>query len=327
MYITSNGGTTWTTISNNPGFPSTFPRITDIGVRPINSPQVFITFSGYTDGVKVLYSGDAGLNWTNVSYDLPNIPVWSVEVDDNNNAYIGTDLGVYYRASGATHWEPFYNFLPNVPVSDLEINQGADQLLAATFGRGIWRTSLRADCPIDLVLASNVSGQYFRSASNSITMSGKVAGGTGSSAVLRSGNYVDLTAGFQADSDPGSKFLAYNGPCDSGLPPVFAPANLAYPAELGTYEINMDRNQGTLEVLPGNGGQKEVVVRIFTDANANARVLLAGPDGTFLGDVAIFSSAKGKYTYPVNTTDLQHGVYFLYLVVNNKVVHLQEVEV
>ncbi|MCX6303544.1 MAG: hypothetical protein NT040_01110 [Bacteroidetes bacterium] len=328
LYITSNSGANWTTISNNPGFPATFPRISDIGVRPVNSPQVFVTFSGYTDGLKVLYSGDAGLNWTNISYDLPNVPIWSIEVDDNNNAYIGSDMGVYYKASGATKWEPFYNFLPNVPVSDLEINQGADQLLAATFGRGIWRSSLRDVCPVDLVLSSNVSGQYFRSASNSITMSGKVTGGDGASAVLRSGNYIDLTTGFQANSDPGSKFLAYNGPCDAGLPPVFAPAGtMAYPAELGTYQMDMTRNQGTLEVMNGIGGRKEVVVRIFADENANARVLLAAPDGTFLGDVATFKGGKGKYTYPVNTTDLKNGMYFLYLIVNNKVVHLQEVEI
>jgi len=279
----------------------------------------------------VLYSADAGLTWTNVSYDLPNIPIWSVEVDANNNVYIGCDIGVYYKASGATSWEPFYNFLPNVPVSDLEINEGADQLLASTFGRGIWSSSLRTTCPVDLLLTSNVSGQYFRSASNSITMSGKVTGGAGGSAVLRSGNYVDLTAGFQANSDPGSKFLAYNGPCDSGLPPVFAPvntaANMAYPAELGKYAMDMTRNQGTLEVSNGNGGQKEVVVRIFADGNANARVLLAAPDGTFLGDVATFSNGKGKYTYPVNTADLKNGTYFLYLIVNNKVVHLQEIEI
>jgi len=325
LYITSNNGTDWTNISNNPGFPGAYPRISDIGVRPTNSPQVFVTFSGYTNGVKVLYSDDAGLTWTNISYDLPNIPVWSVEVDVNNNAYIGCDIGVYYRANGATHWEPFYNFLPNVPVTDLEINEGADQLLAATFGRGIWKSALRAVCPVDLVLGSNVSGQYFRSASNSITMSGKVTGGVGASVVLRSGNYIDLMPGFQANSDPGSKFMAYNGPCDSGLPPVFAPANISYPAELGPYEMTLTRNQGTLEVINGAGGEKEVVVRLFTQGDA--RVLLAAPDGTFIRDVAAFSNGKGKYTYPIGTVDLVSGVYFLYLVVNNQVIHLQELEI
>ena len=325
LFVTSDGGSSWSTISTNPGFPGSYPRISDIGVRPTNSPQVFVTFSGYTAGLKVLYSSDAGLTWTNISYDLPNVAVWSVEVDQNNNAYIGCDIGVYYHASGATHWEPFYNLLPNAPVSDLEINEGADQLLAGTFGRGIWKSALRDVCPVDLLLLSNVSGQYFRSASNSITMSGQVIGGYGTSAVLRSGNYVRLTTGFQASSDPGSKFLAYRGPCDSGLPPVFAPANnIAYPAELGVYQFDMTRNKGTIAVT-GSGNQRKVVIRLFDEGKA--RVILAAPDGTYLGDVADFSRGKGTYTYPINTSDLLNGTYFLYLVKDDKVVHLQELDI
>jgi hypothetical protein len=330
LYITSDGGANWTNISNNTGFPSTYPRISDIGVRPNASASVYATFSGYTAGVKVLYSSDAGLNWTNISYDLPNIPIWSIEVDAANNVYIGCDIGVYYRASGTTHWEPFYNFLPNVPVSDLEINEGADQLMAATFGRGIWRSSLHAVCPVDLTTAVNASGQYFRTASNSITMYGQVTGGIGTTAVLRAGNYVDLTAGFRADSDPGSKFLAYNGPCDAGIPPVFAPlsasTDLVYPTELSAYEMALTRNEGTLEMKGGVGNAKQVVVRLFKEENASVRVLLASSNGTFIHDVTTFSNGKGSYTYPLNITGLTQGVYYLYLVVNNKVVHLQEAE-
>ena len=322
LYVTSDGGSSWSMISGNTGFPGTFPRISDIGVYPNNSPQVYVTFSGYTDGVKVLYSSNTGLTWTNISYDLPNIPIWSIEVDGLNNVYIGCDIGVYYKASGATHWEPFYNFLPNVPVTDLEINVANDQLLAATFGRGIWKSTLREACPTDLVTGVNAVGQYFRSASNSITMSGQVLGGIGTSAVLRAGNYVDLVTGFRANASDGSKFLAYNGPCDSGLPPVFAPQSIAFPPELGAYEMPLTRHDGTLEVTTSSNGGKEVVVRLFTEGTA--RVLLAASDGTFIGDVTTFTSGKGKYTYPVNTADLENGVYFLYLVVNNKVVHLQE---
>lgn len=327
LYITSDGGTSWSNISNNTGFPTTYPRISDIGVRPINSPQVFVTFSGYTDGVKVLYSSNSGTSWTNISYDLPNVPIWSIEVDDNNNAYIGCDIGVYYKASGATSWEPFYNNIPNVPVSELAINQTYDQLLASTFGRGMWKTSLRADCPASLTSYVNIEGPYFRSASSSITWYGQVVGGTGTSGVLRAGSYVDLMPGFRADSDPGNKFLAYNGPCDSGLPPVFAPSTMeyGYPADLAQYEKTMTRNEGTLEVRNGAGGGKELVVRLFQQGDV--RVILTAMNGAYIRDVTSASNGKGVYTYPVNTGDLAAGTYYFYLVVNNKVVHLQEMEI
>ena len=323
LFTTPNGGSGWSILSVNPGFPAFPPRIADIGVRPNNSLQVYATFSGYANGVKVIYSADGGNNWVNISYDLPNVPVWSIEVDAANNVYIGCDIGVYYHASGTTYWEPFYNFLPNVPVTDLEINEGADQLLAATFGRGIWKSPLHAACPVDLVTGFAI-GQYFRSASNSITCNGQVSGGAGTSAVLRAGNYVDLMPGFRADSDPGAKFLAYNGPCDSGVPPVFGPEQgPVFPSEISAIEKNMTRHDGTLEVLSEADGQKEVVVRLFTDGKA--RVLLAAPDGKFISDIAVFSNMKGNYTYPVNSADLNPGTYYLYLVVNDKVVHLQEI--
>jgi photosystem II stability/assembly factor-like uncharacterized protein len=327
MFVTDDDGATWSTISGNPGFPATFPRIADIGVSPINSVRVYACFSGYTDGLKVLYSANAGATWTNISYDLPNLPTWSIKVDASNNVYLGTDLGVYYHAAGSTKWEPFYNYLPNVPVTDLAINETADQLMAATFGRGIWKSTLRTVCPTDLTIFSNVSGQYFRSASNSIYMSGAVVGGIGTSAALRSGNYVTLAQGFKATSDPGSKFMAYLGPCDSGMPPVFAPQQVqgpVFPSALSTYDMAMTRHDGTLEVIRKSDGTKEILLRQFADGKA--RIILATEDGRFVRDVADFTGQKGNSTFNVGG-NLAPGLYFLYLVINGKVTHIQELPV
>lgn len=322
LFMTSNGGSTWDTISDQPGFPAVYPRITDIGVKPNNSAFVYATFSGYTDGVKVVYSSSGGQDWYNISYDLPNIPVWSIEVDANNNIYIGTDLGVYYKAAGATSWEPFYNGLPNVPVSDLAINEGSDQLLASTFGRGIWKSSLRTSCPLSVTINSNVSGQYFRSASSSITMSGKVTGGLGSDVVLRSNGYIDLTPGFQANADPGSSFIGIIGPCDAGLPPSNdRPAGDTLSWEGA--EFSLDRHAGTLEVQ-GDGITRQIIVRQFEEGPF--RILLASESGTLIREVGRYPGVAGTTNHPVSMADLAPGLYYLYLVVNGRVTHLQEVE-
>ena len=301
--------------------------------------------------MKVVYSSNSGSTWTNVSYDLPNVPVWSIEVDVSNNVYIGCDIGVYYKAAGATNWEPFYNGLPNVPVSDLAINEGSDQLLASTFGRGIWKSSLRASCPINTLISSNVSGPYFRSASNSITMTSQVTGGAGTSAVLRAGGYVDLKVGFKADGTPGNEFLAYIGPCNSGTPPYTSSGPLSeasagtlsdasteillatasdqypvYPQELSGYELLMTRHLGTIEVTgTPEEANRSVIVRTFEEGEM--RLLLAEATGQYKQDVASFSGTAGTYTYPLNTSGLNAGMHYLYLVVNGKVSHLQEVEV
>ena len=326
MYITDDNGTTWSTISGNPGFPSPFPRISCIAVEPDNSSHVYATFSGYYDGVKVAYSNDAGSTWTNISYDLPNIPMWSMAVDANNNAYVGGDMGVYYRAAGSAHWEPFYNNLPLAPVSDLAINEAADQLLASTFGRGIWKSALRASCPAVLTIVGNLYGPRFFSASNSITMSSELVGGEGTDVSLRAGNYVDLTAGFRADGSTGSSFLGYLGPCDSGIPP-YAPSyggTHIYPREIIHLKKTGSGELGTLEVT-GSTGSKQVIIR--TTEDGNVRVLLAKMDCTDVIDVAKFSGSQGTFTYPVSANELQPGSYYLYLLVNDKITHLQELEV
>ncbi|MCX6303717.1 MAG: hypothetical protein NT040_02000 [Bacteroidetes bacterium] len=325
MFVTANGGTSWSTISGNPGFPATYYRISDIGVNPVNSTQVYACFGGYTAGQKVLYSSNSGSTWTNISYDLPNVPIWSIKVDAANNVYVGGDIGVYYHAAGSTNWEPFYNFLPNVPVSDLAINESADQLLAATFGRGIWKSSLRAACLPDLYLFGNVAGPYFRSASNSINMYGAVTGGAGSSTSLRAGNFVKLYTGFQAASDPGNKFRAYLGPCDSGMPPVLMPEQgMVYPSELSAYEMKMTRHDGTLEVTTGANGRKEVLLRLFADGKV--RIILARANGEFIRDIANYTGMKGDSVYQLGG-ELAPGAYYLYLVVNGTVMHLQELKI
>ena len=58
--------------------------------------------------------------------------------------YIATDLGVYYRNASMNDWIPFNNGLPNVRVDELEINIRSGKILAATFGRSMWKSDLQA---------------------------------------------------------------------------------------------------------------------------------------------------------------------------------------
>lgn len=325
MWITSDGGTTWTLISENTGFPATFPRISEIGVNPGTSLLVYACFSGYTDGVKVVYSTNGGTTWTNISYDLPNIPVWSIEVDNANNLYIGTDNGAYYKPSGAIQWEPFYNGLPNVPVSDLAINVAENQILASTFGRGIWKSTLWETCPISFNITSNVSGQYFRSASSSVTMNSDVIGGAGSYAILRAGDSVNLKPGFQVKGEEGNRFLAYIGNCESGLPPDFIGQYPIYPAELMDYKLTFTREEGTLEVPGSDSPEKNIVLRMFRDGHV--RILLAEGTGRFIREIADFYAKAGRYEIKIETAGLPQETSYLYLVVDNEVIHLHELNI
>lgn len=325
MFLSSDNGSSWSTISANPGFPATFPRISDIGVRPNSSLSVYACFGGYVDTLKVVYSSNAGASWTNITYDLPNIPVWSIVEDVSNNVYIGTDYGVFYKAAGAIHWEPYYNGLPNVPVSDLAINETDDQLLASTFGRGIWKSTLRDPCPTSRTITIDLEGKDFRSASNDITMWGAIVGGEGTSVVLRSGNYVDLKPGFVADATSGNKFLAYNGPCDSGIPPEFSFGNPADTSNSpGNFSFSLARNKGTLEIRPVSETEKKVIVRLFGDETSHVKVFLAEENGRYIKEITNFKGSKGTTEYNFSTEGMKAGLYYLYLGIDRDVNHLQE---
>lgn len=324
MFVTSDGGSTWSTISNNTGFPATYNRISDIGVESDYSNHVWVTFSGYTNNLKVYYSYNTGSNWSNRSYDLPNVPVWTIEVDQYNNAYVGTEYGVYYLESGATSWEPFYNNLPNVPVSELALNETSGVLHAATFGRGIWKSFDWSSCPGSITLYGDLQGKHFRSASYSITTYSELIGGVGTEVILRAGNYVDLEPGFLANGASGEKFLGYIGPCGSGMPPALFPGVNVYPSVLNNYSITLTREKGTVEVSCSKSTNKDITIRIFKEGQT--KVLLSDAKGNYINDVANFNGLKGTHNHTIDVSNLKKDMYYLYLVVDDEVAHMHEMD-
>ena len=62
-------------------------------------------------------------------------------IDDGpNHFFIGTDAGVFETTDAGLTW--LSSGLPNVVVHDLSYNPATKQLVAATFGRGLFRYSL-----------------------------------------------------------------------------------------------------------------------------------------------------------------------------------------
>ena len=136
---TINNGAEW-----NPFFNSIGTQITDIAIHPSNENEAWITMSGFNADNKVYYTNDGGINWVNITENLPNIPVNCVIYENNspNGIYIGTDVGVYYRDTIINSWVQFSNGLPNTVVRDLAIHYNTGKLRAATYGRAVWETEL-----------------------------------------------------------------------------------------------------------------------------------------------------------------------------------------
>ena len=89
-----------------------------IAIDPINPSIAYVTYSGFLSGKKIYKTTNYGQTWTNISSNLPNLPVNCIVVnpENTNNIYFGTDLGVFSTEDSGTSWAQDNNGLPNVSV-------------------------------------------------------------------------------------------------------------------------------------------------------------------------------------------------------------------
>jgi photosystem II stability/assembly factor-like uncharacterized protein len=149
VHMTTNAGSgpgaIWT--DRSAGLPGRF--ITHIAANPHTSTTAYLTFSGFsgfsgdTQG-HVFKTNDGAVHWTDISGDLPNIPVNDIVIDPDqkNTIYIATDIGVFRTVDGGTSWDPFGSDLPNVAVLGLKLHRASRTLRAATHGRSVWDLAL-----------------------------------------------------------------------------------------------------------------------------------------------------------------------------------------
>jgi hypothetical protein len=155
LYKSTNGGANWTSIFNKSSF------ISGIDIDPENPHRIFITLSGYIQAEKVFEI--VGNEVKNISFNLPNLPVNTIKVQNNSagRLFIGTDVGVMVKPDDFTEsWESYSNNLPPVVVNDLKINYSTGKLYAGTYGRGVWTTKL-FNCDVEKPTISAIGNIQF----------------------------------------------------------------------------------------------------------------------------------------------------------------------
>ena len=86
-----------------------------------------------------LRTHDAGKTWTKIVNDLPeDVPAATLREDLKRKGllFAGTQSSAYVSFDDGDHWQTLQLNLPAAPVTDFAV-QG-DDLVAATFGRGLW---------------------------------------------------------------------------------------------------------------------------------------------------------------------------------------------
>lgn len=212
LRISEDRGSSWTTISGNTGWPAGSPTVTDCKPWASLSSEIYTSFGGYTNGVKVYRSTDAGVNWNNYSGSLPNVPVHSLCVT-TEGIYAGTEIGVFFRPAGAADWTPFYTGMPPAIVTDIWANSNGF-VYASTFGHGIWIATRYAPCVADITVTGALTGQHYYEAGSTATVTATSESGATTNILVKSNGSVTLQPGFEIKD--GTYFKGYIGPCSSG---------------------------------------------------------------------------------------------------------------
>lgn len=128
--------------------------MTQVTASPLDANTVYVTLSGYNVNTpnepgKVFKSTNRGQSWTNLSGDLPDVPVSTLALDPENpnRLWVGSDIGVFVSENGDSNWRSYRNNMPIVTIMDLKYNATTRFLMAATHGRGMWRIAQGAPDP------------------------------------------------------------------------------------------------------------------------------------------------------------------------------------
>ncbi|MGP8081784.1 MAG: choice-of-anchor D domain-containing protein [Terracidiphilus sp.] len=235
---TAGAWTAWTDltalnpVTNDTGMMNRYGfDISSIFIDPHDSTgeTVYVTVAGIptlTENVQAVYrSTDGGAHFTTLIANLPSAPANSLVVDPQSasTVYVATDAGVYVtrQISSCTTvtsgcWAPLGSGLPEAPVIALSAapaTASVQDLVAATYGRGIWMTPLMGAggtgsgpatdtlSATSLSFPSTVAGQL--SAAQSVTLSNSGSVPLTSIVVSVSGAFLqtnNCTANLAADS-------------------------------------------------------------------------------------------------------------------------------
>ncbi|MBK6522773.1 MAG: hypothetical protein IPG08_10790 [Sphingobacteriaceae bacterium] len=139
-----------------------------------------------------------------ITYDLKKVGFNKLKLDEHNGVlYLAANDGVYYfnTIREDTTWRSL-NFFPRVLVSDIVLNYHTNSIYAATFGRGIWGSSIPSFNNIDVTIGKNIVENKFVKVDGALTifkgrkytLSSKLIITKGSKIVLKKGAKLILVS-------------------------------------------------------------------------------------------------------------------------------------
>jgi len=143
LWVSRDGGQSWYWARRGAGAP-----VLAVHAVPDNPARAFAAFGkpvGSDSHPAVLYTFDGGVNWSDISGDLPAGPIYGITSDREGAAvYAATESGLYLSVAGdgpgglGGRWVLLSGNLPPAPVKDVKLDEPGHQVFAALEGYGVY---------------------------------------------------------------------------------------------------------------------------------------------------------------------------------------------
>ncbi|MXX76711.1 MAG: sialidase [Holophagales bacterium] len=152
VQLTRNGGETWTNVTANlPGLPP-LGTVRNIDPSDADAGAAYVAIDRHQEGDTTPYvfrTNDYGETWTDLAAGLPRGPLANVHAvrEDPEQAgllFLGTENALHVSFDDGTNWRSLSRRsdgepnLPPAPVHWIEVQEHFDDLVVATYGRGVW---------------------------------------------------------------------------------------------------------------------------------------------------------------------------------------------
>ncbi len=145
IQVTEDEGANWNKFSLNTikGIPAT-PFVNDVRADLFDANVVYAALDNHKYGdykPYIIKSTDKGKSWRLINGDLPNkLLIWRLVQDHVNKdlLFAATEFGVYFTSNGGKNWIQLKGGMPTVQIRDIKIQRRENDLVAGSFGRGIF---------------------------------------------------------------------------------------------------------------------------------------------------------------------------------------------
>jgi photosystem II stability/assembly factor-like uncharacterized protein len=155
-------------VERSSGLPSN-KSVRSVATHINNNTTAYALINSFSAGEKIYRTTNKGVNWVNITGDLPDVPLGDLvpHPTNNNNLYLGTQMGCYRTTNAGVNWHRWNNGMPEATIVtemkwiDSTIENGKFYVAAATYGRSIFVRDVSGDDPNGIInISGNIPSRY-----------------------------------------------------------------------------------------------------------------------------------------------------------------------